>query len=851
MKKTMKLCKILLLIATIFSYVSSPIAVLANEIATPVIMSLDAVDADDDGTIDNYKLTYISEDPNDYEEEKTYTIKLVTNVTYTNGDEEKLSEEEISVLGTTLNSMRSSYELESPVLEYYNGVYKLEVTVYDGETEMYSNEYTYENSYEAKTGLTGKLNGVLTDTSNLVVYETTEGNYNVTEEGKYTQSLNILTGELSPIGMYRIVYTDGETIEYSDVMTGEVLRTYDIIGTLTDLTGKLYGTYPTYTDSVTIEEVKGSETEGYTTIETYTYSYSATIKYGDDNNDLFKNIYTEYGVAFEGEYLGVPAKGLWETETVITIQELVDTLVEFEEEKEIKTVIEVLDENGNLLDLTAEDVLASELKNGYVVNFINGATAGYEVVVLGDADFDNDFDGDDLVGVMEGYLNEENMPSMDLVLSQVEEGEQLPEEETGTITYEDIVFANELLKGENADFDEKEIGNATIVFGEIPELVYVGDILEIEVLVSADSSEELIDGIDGLVTYTGLKLDDVNYAVFNSLVTGVSNGEGRLVGISSVGLEGETVLLTLVFTVIEEGTVEVNFSGNVSRYMSQSEFELTAEIESERIISTNNNLSSLKASVGSFDVEFDKDVTVYTLTVPYNTEKVILSGALEDIYSTVDGLIEYELTESKTTAIITVTAEDGTTKVYTVYIVKENPPVTKPVVYYYSSNNYLKSLEVEGYEVEFDKNTNEYKITVKNDVNSLEIKALAEDYRARVEITGNNDFKEGENTVTVTVTAENGNTREYKLVVTKEEKKQAVTNIDDSSNTAEKIVIIVLIILVVLGLLYLIFKKDDEENVDAHVKREDPRNNEKDNSNKNTNNNNKNNGNKKKKKKKS
>ena len=68
---------------------------------------------------------------------------------------------------------------------------------------------------------------------------------------------------------------------------------------------------------------------------------------------------------------------------------------------------------------------------------------------------------------------------------------------------------------------------------------------------------------------------------------------------------------------------------------------------------------------------FDKDVTVYTLTVPYDTESVILSGSLEDITSTVDGLIEYKLTDDKTTANITVVAEDGTIKVYTVYIIKE------------------------------------------------------------------------------------------------------------------------------------------------------------------------------------
>ena len=77
--------------------------------------------------------------------------------------------------------------------------------------------------------------------------------------------------------------------------------------------------------------------------------------------------------------------------------------------------------------------------------------------------------------------------------------------------------------------------------------------------------------------------------------------------------------------------------------------------------------------------------------------------------------------------------------VYTVYIIKEAKPenVATPVTYYYSSNNYLKSLEIDGYEITFNKETNEYTITVKSDVTSLDIKAIPEDSRARVEITGN------------------------------------------------------------------------------------------------------------------
>ena len=193
-----------------------------------------------------------------------------------------------------------------------------------------------------------------------------------------------------------------------------------------------------------------------------------------------------------------------------------------------------------------------------------------------------------------------------------------------------------------------------------------------------------------------------------------------------------------------------------------------------------------------------------------------ISGSTFDMYSTVSGLVLYELTSDETIATITVTAEDGSTKVYTVRIVKEAKPVvtTSNISYVYSSNNYLKTLEIADYDIDFDRLVNEYRIRVDSDVNSLDIKAIAEDNRASVEITGNENFKTGDNIVIIKVTAENGDVNEYKLIVNKKApKKNAVTVTDDSSNTAEKVVIIVLIVLVVLGLLYLIFKKDDEDEV--------------------------------------
>lgn len=390
-------------------------------------------------------------------------------------------------------------------------------------------------------------------------------------------------------------------------------------------------------------------------------------------------------------------------------------------------------------------------------------------------------------------------------------------DEKGLLTFEDIMKLNTEL---NSITSGDANINLCLVYGELPKEIYVGDTFKLNVLVNSENASDYINGINALVT-TGnnLKLTNVTY---NSNLIGTFK-ENALVAAGTDLTNGE-VLLTLEFTAIAEGKDSITLSGSVAKNENIQGFEsLVTEINVIRKISSNNNLSSLKASVGTFDIAFDKDVTVYTLTVPYDTESVILSGSLEDITSTVDGLVEYKLTDDKTTANITVVAEDGTIKVYTVYIIKEAKPenVATPVTYYYSSNNYLKSLEIDGYEITFNKETNEYKITVKSDVTSLDIKAIPEDSRARVEITGNEKFKKGNNTVTITVTAEDGSTREYKITANKEsEKKEALTEIEGNSNTAEKVVIIILIILVVLGLLYLIFKKDEQEVATVEIKKE-------------------------------
>lgn len=788
MKKITKISKIFLVLAMIFSQLSSVVTVLADEITSkPLDASLAAVTDEELGYVEKYTLTYKSE-KQDYDEEKEYTIELESSFEYLNGTIENGTDVVVTKTGSELNNEVNSSDLD-PISTYYNGVYNLKITVKDNAAVIYEESIPYVVN-TVKSGLVGTLNNGEVEPTNETLGIVSTGEYTVNEEKEYTQNLMIVPGNLSPDSNYKVTIGENEML-----MTGEDIAQSTFDGSKINTTSSLGGLYNT-NDIITIEELDNNDV----VINTIDYTYDASINYDKNNDEALSEL---TGLSLNNGYLYEEAIGYNNSDSVTSIKEIVDILANTNIE------LSIYDENNTLLDLTNEDVLNSEVKNNYKLVFKKGTEVTYTVVVLGDNTNDNNFNKDDMKPTMNDYLEGNKVLSMDVVKGD--------SDEKGLLTFEDIMKLNTEL---NSITSGDANINLCLVYGELPKEIYVGDTFKLNVLVNSENASDYINGINALVT-TGnnLKLTNVTY---NSNLIGTFK-ENALVAAGTDLTNGE-VLLTLEFTAIAEGKDSITLSGSVAKNENIQGFEsLVTEINVIRKISSNNNLSSLKASVGTFDIAFDKDVTVYTLTVPYDTESVILSGSLEDINSTVDGLIEYKLTGDKTTANITVVAEDGTIKVYTVYIIKEAKPenVATPVTYYYSSNNYLKSLEIDGYEITFNKETNEYKITVKNDVTSLDIKAIPEDSRARVEITGNEKFKKGNNTVTITVTAEDGSTREYKITANKEsEKKEALTEIEGNSNTAEKVVIIILIILVVLGLLYLIFKKDEQEVATVEIKKE-------------------------------
>lgn len=91
------------------------------------------------------------------------------------------------------------------------------------------------------------------------------------------------------------------------------------------------------------------------------------------------------------------------------------------------------------------------------------------------------------------------------------------------------------------------------------------------------------------------------------------------------------------------------------------------------------------------------------------------------------------------------------------------------VTYQGSQNNYLEELSVTGYEFKntFKKTTTTYFMEVENDVEKLTVKATPEDSSAIVTTYGNTSLQAGKNKILITVTADDGSERTYRIYVTK------------------------------------------------------------------------------------
>ena len=214
----------------------------------------------------------------------------------------------------------------------------------------------------------------------------------------------------------------------------------------------------------------------------------------------------------------------------------------------------------------------------------------------------------------------------------------------------------------------------------------------------------------------------------------------------------------------------VSYNGQ-TKYVASSLLTSTKPEEEKK--SDNANLKSLV--VENYDIipNFGSDVTEYTLDVTNEVTELSIKAEPEDSKATVTIKGEKELKEGENTVIISVDAEDGTTKLYEIKVTKKEETVFG-----------LTSLKIKDANIEFKPDVYNYSVNIKSDVDILEIQAIASEEDATVEITGNEELKEGENIITIIVSSKDGEKKAtYQIKVTKEAVEEEKTPRNVQSNS--------------------------------------------------------------------
>ncbi len=123
-----------------------------------------------------------------------------------------------------------------------------------------------------------------------------------------------------------------------------------------------------------------------------------------------------------------------------------------------------------------------------------------------------------------------------------------------------------------------------------------------------------------------------------------------------------------------------------------------------------------------------------------------------------------------------------------------------------SSNNYLKMMEVEGYELipKFNRQNDSYKIFVKDDsINNFNVIAETDNDKAKVEGIGNINVSNSERKINLKVTAENGNIKVYTINIENEANKPK----NQKGNMLISLIIIIAVATVVVGIIFIKKKK--------------------------------------------
>ena len=252
---------------------------------------------------------------------------------------------------------------------------------------------------------------------------------------------------------------------------------------------------------------------------------------------------------------------------------------------------------------------------------------------------------------------------------------------------------------------------------------------------------------------------------------------------------GITIILsTIIFCSNTYATNTTNSSNTSTNSKTNSSSNSTSNKTNKTNTSSNttsgSSTKSSDATLSDLGIKpndfkgFKSGTTSYKTTVPEDVAEVEVYAKTTSSKATVTGTGKKKLENGTNKVEVIVTAENGTKKTYTIEITREEKneetattaQAEETTVANENIGDGLSSLKIEDLKIEPDFKTNVYEYRVKyiGEKEKLDIEAKTTNSNYKVEITGNNELKEGENIITILVSdANSNNIATYQVIVNK------------------------------------------------------------------------------------
>lgn len=202
--------------------------------------------------------------------------------------------------------------------------------------------------------------------------------------------------------------------------------------------------------------------------------------------------------------------------------------------------------------------------------------------------------------------------------------------------------------------------------------------------------------------------------------------------------------------------------------------------------STNAYLKELNLNFGGVasPISIDKENTYYEVFAPYDTDKAIVSAIPEDSKAIVTGTGERQLVVGENRIDLEVTAENGAKRTYTVNIFRSTG----------NSDTTLSKVKVtdskkKKVDLKYDTTTKTYKGYVTSDITFVSFDIACSGFECKVNKLAPEELKEGTNEFKVTVSSQDGNSSEYKIVIEKAKSEKEDNTIEKDNNIILYIII--------------------------------------------------------------